>query len=119
MQRKRTITRVLTVFAGVLLVGSAHALKLEEFAALCDSVSVDGSCVEHPIIQAYVGGALDLVAALDEDTDYLAQIYCREAGEFFDVRAIIEFMLRSEEVAGDRNAMLTVIRYLEEEGGCR
>lgn len=100
--------------------GHAHALKLSEFASMCETLgsSSAGSCSSHPVIQAYVGGALDLIATLDENTDYLSKIYCRDASELFDVAKIVDYMLQAPDDEGDSNAMLRVVRFLEDEGKC-
>ena len=87
-----------------------------EFTSAC--YSYKGDCGSHPFLQAYVGGALDLIAMLDEETDYLEKIYCREPSEFFDVPKIIHYMLSNSEDYRNKNAMLLVIRYLEEKGDC-
>ncbi len=95
---------------------SATALTMAQVSQICHSSSSE--CSDHPIIRAYVGGALDLLATLDEQTDYLETIYCKKPKELFDVPAIIRFMeLRSEQYATD-NAMLVLVRYFEEHGGC-
>ena len=95
---------------------SATALTMKQVSDICHSSS--GECSSHPIIRAYVGGALDLLATLDEQTDYLGKVYCKKPKELFDVPAIIRFMeLRSEQYATD-NAMLVLVRYFEEHGGC-
>ncbi len=60
----------------------------------------------------------DLIAMLDEETEYLATVYCKSPKELFDVGSIIQFMERERAGHGKRNAMLLVIRYLEEQGGC-
>lgn len=99
-----------------LISSSATALTMKQFASICESAST--SCSEHPILQAYVGGALDLVAMLDEETEYLAEVYCKPAKELFDVPAIIRYMETQQTQTLDKNAMLLVIRYLEEQGGC-
>ncbi len=98
-------------------VPSATALTMKQFSDICHSSP--GECSDHPIIQAYVGGALDLLATLDEQTDYLEKVYCNKPKELFDVPAIIRFMeLRREQYATD-NAMLVLVRYFEEQGGCQ
>lgn len=103
--------------AGVLVLpNKASALTMDQVAAIC--AAYDGECSEHPILQAYVGGALDLIAVLDEETDYLAEIYCKEPSDLFDVPAIIQYMGKHRVEYAERNAMLLVIRYLEEKGGC-
>ncbi|MDJ0909689.1 MAG: hypothetical protein QNI99_10875 [Woeseiaceae bacterium] len=96
--------------------GNASALTMGEFSSVCDSYA--GECSSNPFLQAYVGGALDLIAMLDEETDYLDEIYCKEPSEFFDVPEIIRYMLSNRDGYRDKNAMLLVIRYLEEMGGC-
>ena len=96
---------------------STLALTMKQVSDICHSSS--GECSDHPIIRAYVGGALDLLATLDERTDYLGKVYCKKPKELFDVSAIIRFMeLRSEQYAKD-NAMLVLVRYFEEHGGCK
>ncbi len=94
-----------------------HALTMGHFVEICDSTP--GECSNHPILQAYVGGALDLLAALDEETEYLDTLYCKEPQELFDVPTIIRFMQEHQEGYAKRNAMLLVIRYFEENGGCQ
>lgn len=95
---------------------SASALTMEQFTAICDAQQ--GECSEHPLLQAYVGGALDLIAMLDEETDYLSVVYCGEPSGLFDVPTIIRYMETHRDGYADRNAMLLVIRYFEENGGC-
>lgn len=107
------------VFAACVLLmlsARADALTIAEFAMLCDSSP--GPCHEVPIIQAYIGGALDLVAMLDEETDYLATIYCRPPREIFDVEGIIHYFEDRRNDRPERNAMLLLVSYLEEKGGC-
>ena len=94
----------------------AHALTMRQFSEICASVPSD--CHDHPVIRAYVGGALDLLATLDEKTDYLAQVYCREPAEIFDVSAIIRFMQASGEQFASENAMLALLQYFKQHGGC-
>ena len=96
--------------------GPASALTLNQFVSVCESSGQE--CSEHPLLNAYVGGALDLIAMLDEETDYLAEVYCRPAKELFDVPAIIRYMEKYRTEYADKNAMLVVIRYFEEHGGC-
>ena len=96
---------------------NSSALTMGEFASVCDSYK--GECSSNPFLQAYVGGALDLIAMLDEETDYLDEVYCEEPSDLFDVPGIIRYMMSNRDSYRDRNAMLLVIRYLEEMGGCR
>lgn len=95
---------------------TASALTMNQFIGICESAA--GECSEHPILSAYVGGALDLVAMLDEETDYLADVYCKRPEELFDVPTIIRYMEAQHAAYADKNAMLVLIRYLEEHGGC-
>lgn len=99
-----------------VLSSSASALNMEQFSNICESAP--GECRDHPILNAYVGGALDLLATLDEDTAYLDKLYCKDPKAIFDVPAIIRFMQVHREGYADRNAMLLVVRYFEENGGC-
>lgn len=112
--RNRSVTAVLA--ASLVVSGTASALTMNQFISICESA--DKECSEHPILNAYVGGALDLVAMLDEETDYLADIYCKPPAELFNVPAIIRYMEIQQTDYADRNAMLVLIRYLEEHGGC-
>lgn len=110
--------QVTALFALVLHLHSpsATALTMKQFSDICHSSTEE--CSHHPILRTYVGAALDLLATLDERTDYLAAVYCKKPNELFDVPAIIQFMLqRSEQYAKD-NAMLVFVRYFEERGGC-
>ena len=108
---------VAVLIASSTISSPAAALTLNQFVSICDAAGV--ACSEHPILNAYVGGALDLIAMLDEETDYLAEVYCKAPEELFDVPAIIQYMESHQAEYGDRNAMLALIRYLEEHGGCR
>lgn len=95
---------------------NASALTMVEFTAICDST--EKPCAEHPIIQAYVGGSLDLIAVLDEETEYLEKIYCKDPSDLFDVTRIIEFMESHQTEYANKNSMLLVVRYFEQNSGC-
>jgi len=114
---KQSFLSIVT-FVGLSVFTSNNALSLttSQFMKICESTP--GSCQEQPMLNAYVGGALDVIAALDEERSYIKKIYCREPSRFFDVKAIIGFMQDNHESYADKNAMLLVIRYLEEKGGC-
>jgi len=113
----RLLASTLITLSLFLHAPSADALTMKQFSDICHSFP--GECKDHPIIQAYVGGALDLLATLDEQTGYLGKVYCNEKKTLFDVPAIIRFMeQRSEQYATD-NAMLMLVRYFEENGGCK
>ena len=96
---------------------TAYGLTHAGVKEICDASPV--ACEQHPILQAYVGGALDLVATLDEQTDYLAPVYCKHPSELFDVPAMIQHILNAESRQPDDNAMLSVIDYLVTFGGCQ
>ena len=102
--------------ATLFLSGQASALTMSEFKAICESSPVE--CKDHPILQAYVGGALDLVAVLTEETRYLDKLYCEDTSTLFDLKQIIPFMEQHQEEYASKNAMLVLVRYLEERGGC-
>lgn len=96
---------------------SASALTMKQVFDICHSSSSE--CSNHPMIQSYIGQAFDLLATLNEQMDYLGKMCCKKTKELFDVPAIIRFMeLRSEQYATD-NAMLVLVRYFEEHGGCK
>lgn len=109
------VTGLVTVLL-CLHIPSASALTMKQFSDICHS-SAD-ECSNHPIIQAYVGGALDLLATLDERTDYLEKLYCKNPKELFDVPIIIRFMAQRSEQYMQDNAMLVLVRYFEEHGAC-
>lgn len=116
MNARLLATAFITLISPLLAPG-ATALTMEEFSHICQSSP--GKCSDHPALQAYVGGALDLLATLDEQTDYLKKLYCQEPNKLFDVPTIIRFMEQRSEQYAKSNAMLVLIRYFEEHGGCR
>lgn len=93
-----------------------NALTTQQFSEICKSAP--GKCSDLPIIQAYIGGALDLFATLDEKTEYLAPLYCKAPQVLFDIPAITRFVLEHQKQSADDNAMLVLIRYFEKHGGC-
>ncbi|MEO1245950.1 MAG: hypothetical protein AAFX56_09745 [Pseudomonadota bacterium] len=112
----RSMVMTTVLIGSFLMSGPAPALTMNQFVSICEAAGRE--CSEHPLLNAYVGGALDLIAMLDEETDYLSEVYCKPTKELFDVPEIIRYMeIRRTEYA-DRNAMLVLIRYLEEQGGC-
>ena len=94
----------------------AEALSVGQFMAVCEQAG--GKCEEVQILRAYVGGALDLVAMLHEETDYVKPIYCKDPKLLFDVAAIIGFIEENREGNEEKNAMMLMIRFLEKYGGC-
>ncbi|MEM9404128.1 MAG: hypothetical protein AAGA44_16795 [Pseudomonadota bacterium] len=95
----------------------ARALSVDELLDACEQTGM--ACKDIPWVQAYVGGALDLIAMLDEETDYLAQVYCKPPRDLFDVPGILDYVERNRAGNGEKNAMMLVIRFFEEYGGCR
>ncbi|MEM6710258.1 MAG: hypothetical protein AAF648_15870 [Pseudomonadota bacterium] len=89
---------------------------MRDIVAICESA--EAACESVPVLNAYVGGALDFVAVLAEQTEYLEPVYCRSPREFFDVAAIIRFVVDRQAGNEARNAMALMLRYLEVEGGC-
>jgi len=102
--------------ASFFISSTTSALTMKDFIAICEST--DKACDEHPILQAYIGGSLDLIAVLDEETEYLDKVYCKEPKGLFDVSKIIKFMELHQIEYAQKNSMLLVIRYFEENGGC-
>ena len=112
----RTFTATLITLLLPLHTPCASAMTMKQISDFCHSSS--GECIDNPMMQVYVGGALDLLGTLDEQTDYLGKVYCKKRKEIFDVPAIIRYMeSHSEQYASD-NAMLVLVRYFEEFGGC-
>lgn len=112
----RYLVSVLISAAIFIFPASSFALTLDQFIGICESGH--GECSDHPIANAYVGGALDLIAVLDEETDYLQKIYCENPGELFNVPAIIQYMQQHRVEHASQNAMIPVLQYLEENGDC-
>lgn len=109
------VIKIFTIVS-LLISTTVTALTMGDFIAICESN--EKNCTEQPMLNAYVGGSLDLIAVLHEETDYLDTIYCKDPRELFNVEAIIQFMELHQDDYNDRNAMLLVIRYLEENSGC-
>ena len=80
---------------------STLALTMKQVSVICHSSPVE--CSDHPIIQAYVGGALDLLATLDEHTDYLEKSTARSLRSYLMCRLL--FALWSNKVS---NTLLTM-----------
>ncbi|MBX2847046.1 MAG: hypothetical protein KTR16_01905 [Acidiferrobacterales bacterium] len=113
------ILKKLFLFAIFLLLVSfnqAHALTVQQFKEAC--IAQGPSCESHPILNAYIGGALDLLAGLQEQTSYLATVYCDEPEKIFDINKIINFIQNSDVEHNNENAMLRLVAYFEENGGC-
>ncbi|WP_417320184.1 hypothetical protein [Emcibacter sp.] len=115
MTGRLTIITFLIIF--FVVPTRASALTVEQFAEICDSVP--GECSDHPVLQAYVGGALDLLATLTEETGKLEAFFCKAPERLFDVPAIIRFIQTHGEGYENRNAMLLMVQYFEENGECQ
>ena len=113
--RRLLIVLGLALAAG-LAVERAEALTVSGFMDMCRQSGRPRE--EVPILQAYVGGALDLIAVLHEQTDYIEPVYCKDPRVLFDVAAIIGFIEDHSEGNETSNAMLLVVRFLEQYGGC-
>ncbi|WP_438863995.1 hypothetical protein [Neptunicella sp.] len=96
---------------------NAAALTAEQFNQICQSTP--GDCSNNGTLQAYVGGALDLLATLNEQTNYLDKLYCKQSKQLFDVAAIIGFIQTHSNESQQQNAMLLMVRYFEQNGGCK
>ena len=120
MKRNMKRINLLTLLIGLLTllpIASAHSLTVKEFSNICNQYS--GDCHELPIVNAYIGGAMDLIATLDEKTDYFpTKIYCTDPREIFDGKEIVDFILTNDHVLPAENAMLSFIKYFEINGGC-
>ncbi len=101
----------------LLAPGRSEALSVDELLDACEQTGAP--CKDIPWVQAYIGGALDLIAMLDEETEYLDQVYCKSPEDLFDVPGILGYIERNRTGNGGKNAMLLVIQFFEEYGGCR
>lgn len=115
MSARFLVTTIFSLLLPLLSPGTT-ALTMKEFSDICDSSP--GECSNHPILQAYVGGALDLLASLDEKTGYLNKMYCKPPKELFDVPNIIRFMEQRRDQYAAENAMQVLVLYIEKHGGC-
>ena len=97
-------------------VPTAKALSTEEFINICHVY--EGECRDHPVLRAYIGGALDLLATLSERTDHLKTLYCKKPKVLFDVPLIIQFIEEQGANHSDENAMWVLLKYFEAHGGC-
>lgn len=95
---------------------SAFSLTIHQFSEICRSEQ--GKCSDNLVINAYVGGALDLLATLHEETEYLETLYCKEPAALFDVPTIIRYMEQRALRSDQRNAMFLFIGFFEKRGGC-
>jgi len=101
---------------GAIVSLNASALTVSQFNSICESSKAE--CSKLPVVQSYIGGALDLLATLDERTSYLTKMYCTEPSELFDIAAIVKRMRQYTDEEASLNAMLLLVRYIEENRGC-
>ena len=59
-----------------------------------------------------------MIATLDERTELLGTVYCRDPAELFDVPGSIRYINTAATDDLDANAMTLVVRYLMEQGAC-
>lgn len=100
----------------MLAANSVAALTVQEFKQIC--LTQEADCEEHPAINAYIGGGLDLLASLQEETEYLQRLYCGQPDTLFDAKKIIQFIEQSSKEFEQQNAMLRLVAYFEQQGGC-
>lgn len=112
----KLLLRILLPLFILLISTNALSLTMTQFKEIC--LSSENACNEHQLLQAYVGGALDFIAAQDEETDYLQTKLCVDPSSIFDVNRIIDYMIQDHVGYLDKNAMLLLIQYLQENGGC-
>ena len=96
----------------------SKALTSSEFFQICEA-SGQPNCADIPFLQAYIGGSLDLLATLADQTNYLSPIYCTKPEDLFDVGKIFNYMALHKHAYLNDNAMLLVVKYFEEKGGCK
>lgn len=116
MKARFLVTTLITLLF-ILHAPSATALTMKQISDICHSSP--GKCSDHPIVQAYVGGALDLIATLDERTNYLKKVHCKQPKALFDVPKIINYMEQHSKQYAKDNAMFVLVKYFEEHGGCK
>jgi len=95
---------------------SASSLTIGQLQSICASAS--HQCSENQALQTYVGGALDLIATLDE-ANHLKESVCKNKKTLLKVPEIIHFMEENRTEPASKNAMFLLILYLEKNGGCQ
>ena len=109
------------ILPGMMLLSLSSTAALGLTAGQVERICADftGDCADHPLLNAYVGGALDMVAVLDERAGLASRLYCGRAEDVFDVPAIIRYLQAHASEERESNAMLLVVRYLTDNGGCQ
>ena len=100
-----------------LIPNESKALTTKQLFEIC--ASNNKPCKELAMVNAYLGGAFDLLGTLKDETNYLKKIYCDSPQSLFDTTKVLEYMEKHKEGYLNKNAMLLVIRYLEENGNCK
>lgn len=101
------------MFGGI---SSAHSLTVQEVQSICSQQTT--LCADNLVIQAYIGGGLDMLASLYEHEVLHGVRFCKSPQALFDVTNIINFLLTLEGGARAQNAMRQVTTYLQGESGC-
>jgi len=112
----KCISIVITACFTLCLSINTSALTAKEFNGICEANTVE--CHDIPAVQAYIGGALDLLATLDEQTEHLDKIYCKDTKELFQIPEIVKYMNTHAEAYASRNAMILLVKYVKEKGAC-
>ena len=114
----RKLVHVLCFFVLTALYSTqAYGLTTAEFFKICKGHGAT-KCSDVPILQAYIGGSLDLLATLVDHSDYMEQLYCVEPEKLYSVELIMAYMEKERASYESANAMNLVIKYFEENGGC-
>jgi hypothetical protein len=104
-------------FSIFLVSNAANALSVSQFSQLCSQAKPQ-KCHEVPLVRAYVGGALDMVASLQESKALATDLVCRPPEDLFEVEQIITYMEKNASEDNKQNAMYLVINYIQKHGGC-
>jgi len=100
-----------------MITAPTHALTLAQFNAICADQPVP--CTQHPALHAYIGGAIDLLVAMRQNSDYLSPMTCALTPQHLDVNTIITFMTEYEPQSPERDAMAVLLEYLQAELPCK
>ena len=84
---------IVTITLSVLITKEAKALTVQQFVNICQQGG--NECSKRPILQSYVGGALGMIAVLQESNAVLTKVYCKKPKGLFDVTKIINFILNN------------------------
>lgn len=93
--------------------GQSSALTTKELLNVCYLNSQP--CHALPFANAYIGGALDLLGALNENELLNIELSCASSTQIFNVKRILKYMEANQNTYEDKNAMLLLIKYLKEE----